>query len=35
MRPFQTLAIAALLAVAAGAAQAEPVRIGFAAESLD
>jgi len=35
MRPFKTLAIAALVAAFSGAAEAEPVRIGFAAESLD
>ena len=35
VRPLKTLAVAALIAACAAAAQAEPVRIGFAAESLD
>jgi NitT/TauT family transport system substrate-binding protein len=35
MGPFKTLAVAALVAGSCCAAQADPVRIGFAAESLD
>jgi NitT/TauT family transport system substrate-binding protein len=35
MRPIKTLAISALIAACGTAAQADPVRIGFAAESLD
>jgi NitT/TauT family transport system substrate-binding protein len=35
MRPFKTLAIATFVAACGSAAQADPVRIGFAAESLD